>query len=104
MSAPPAPHPARIQRLLVIRGRVQGVGFRWATLTEARRLHIDGWVRNRADGSVETLLDGPDMAVQQMMRWCWHGPAEARVDSIDVSLPTQETDPATHRFEQRPTV
>jgi acylphosphatase len=69
---------------LVVRGRVQGVFFRAATQREARRLGITGWVKNRADGSVEILIEGDEDAVKEMMGWAQHGPSAARVDQVDV--------------------
>ncbi len=67
---------------LVIAGRVQGVGYRdWMT-GEARRLGIDGWVRNRADGAVEALIAGDADAVEELARLCRRGPRAAVVASI----------------------
>jgi acylphosphatase len=70
---------------VVVHGRVQGVGFRWATRTEAQRLGVDGWVRNRADGTVEAEVQGPDGAVERMRRWLASGPPGASVTNIDVT-------------------
>ena len=68
---------------LVIRGRVQGVGYRaWATC-QARRLGLDGWVRNRRDGSVELLAIGPKAEIERLAEACRSGPAAARVTAID---------------------
>jgi acylphosphatase len=55
----PDPDPTVITRRIVIHGRVQGVGFRWSLMERAGELRLEGWVRNRADGSVEALLSGP---------------------------------------------
>ena len=68
-----------------IAGRVQGVSFRYWTVEEATRLRLDGWVRNRSDGSVEALFAGPDRAVAEMLDLCRHGPRHARVDDVEVS-------------------
>jgi len=69
---------------LAITGRVQGVGYRdWAMAT-GQRLGLNGWVRNRADGSVEALVVGDDDAVGKMIEACRRGPALARVDAVDV--------------------
>lgn len=65
-------------------GRVQGVFYRASTVEQARALGIGGWVRNRADGSVEAVLKGRDEAVQQMLAWMATGPAMARVERLDV--------------------
>ncbi len=73
-----------LQARLSISGRVQGVGYRdWAMAT-AQRLGLSGWVRNRADGSVEALVVGDDDAVGKMIEACRRGPALARVDAVDV--------------------
>jgi acylphosphatase len=71
-----------ICRNLRIRGRVQGVGYRWSLCTEAARLGLVGWVRNRHDGSVEALVSGPVEAVDALVLWAKRGPAMARVDSV----------------------
>jgi acylphosphatase len=69
-------------RRVVIRGRVQGVGYRDWMVREATRLGVQGWVRNRADGAVEALVDGEDAAVQALLSACRRGPMLARVDEI----------------------
>ena len=68
-------------RHVVIRGRVQGVGYRaWAEYTALER-GLEGWVRNRRDGSVEAVFAGPPEAVAAMIAACRHGPSGSRVDS-----------------------
>ena len=68
---------------VVIRGRVQGVGYRaWAEY-EARERGIAGWVRNRRDGSVEALFAGSEGDVAAMIEACRHGPPGARIDAVD---------------------
>lgn len=67
---------------LVIEGRVQGVWFRDSTRTEAQRLGVTGWVRNRRDGTVEVLAEGPEDRVNQLVRWCHEGPSHARVSRV----------------------
>jgi acylphosphatase len=74
-------------RRLVIRGTVQGVGFRDALQDEARRLEVSGWVRNRRDGTVEALVRGPEAAVEALVRWCRRGPPLARVTGVSVEAP-----------------
>ena len=86
-------------RSLRIRGRVQGVGFRYSMRLEARRLGVTGWVRNRHDGSVEALVQGPDDAVQALIAWTRHGPPGARV--TDIAIEPAAGDYST--FEQLPT-
>jgi acylphosphatase len=69
--------------LVVVRGQVQGVGFRaWAELT-ALELGVEGWVRNCRDGSVEALLAGPEEVVLTMIELCHNGPPGAHVDALD---------------------
>jgi acylphosphatase len=71
-------------RHVVIRGRVQGVGYRaWAEYT-ALDHDLEGWVRNRRDGSVEAVFVGSPEAVVQMIEACRRGPPGARVDTVDV--------------------
>ena len=68
-----------------IEGRVQGVYYRaWAEQT-ARRLNLDGWVRNRRDGSVEAVFSGPEAQVDEMLRRCAEGPPDANVASVTVT-------------------
>ena len=69
-------------RLLRIRGRVQGVGYRNALHREATRLGIKGWVRNRSDGSVEALVAGPAPALDELIAWARRGPPAARVGEV----------------------
>ena len=78
---------------LVITGRVQGVGFRAWTCAEARRRGLRGWVRNRHDGSVETLLIGNEPAVAAMIEACRHGPSMARVDDIERAAAADDGSP-----------
>ena len=69
---------------LCVHGRVQGVGYRAWSAGEAARLGLDGWVRNRADGSVELALSGDDEAVERMLALCREGPRAAAVIRVDV--------------------
>jgi acylphosphatase len=76
-----------------VEGRVQGVFYRaWAEQT-ARRLSLDGWVRNRRDGSVEAVFSGPDPQVDEMLRRCADGPPDARVTSVIVTAEGGTTPP-----------
>jgi len=67
---------------VTIRGRVQGVGYRAWVEYQARQSNLEGWVRNRRDGSVEALFAGPPTAVAEMVALCRHGPPGARVDNV----------------------
>jgi acylphosphatase len=67
---------------LVVGGRVQGVGFRWFVREAARRHRLAGWVRNRADGSVELEVSGDDGGVHEFLATVREGPAGARVDEV----------------------
>jgi acylphosphatase len=68
----------------IVSGRVQGVGYRAATATEARRLGIHGWVKNRSDGAVELEAEGPDDKVGALVGWCEYGPPAAQVTKVAV--------------------
>lgn len=69
---------------LYISGRVQGVGYRHATYTRARKLGLNGWVRNLPDGRVEPVLEGSEERQEQMVTWCYQGPAFAQVTDIEI--------------------
>ena len=73
----------------VVRGDVQGVGFRAATAQEARRAQLAGWVRNLRDGSVEVEAEGSVPAVDGLIKWLRRGPSLARVTAVEIddSLP-----------------
>ena len=77
---------------LRITGRVQGVGYREALCDEALRLAVSGWVRNRYDGSVEALLQGPRAAVDEVVAWARRGPPAARVAQLDARAAPAEFD------------
>lgn len=68
---------------LIVHGRVQGVFFRASTQREARRLGVTGWVKNRADGSVEILAEGDEDAIRDLSAWSQHGPSASRVDRVE---------------------
>ena len=67
-----------------ISGRVQGVWFRGWTVEQANRLGLKGWVRNRADGTVEAVFQGHDAGVETMLKLCRQGPPSARVGGVTV--------------------
>ncbi len=70
---------------VIIKGKVQGVGYRYWTLTTAKTLAINGWVRNVADGSVEAVFAGEEDAVLAMLAACNEGPAKADVSTLDIT-------------------
>lgn len=67
----------------MVRGRVQGVGFRATTFDEARRLGLAGWARNRVDGSVEVLAEGPEPRLRLFLGYLQHGPRGAHVTTVN---------------------
>jgi len=69
---------------LAIEGQVQGVFFRASAQAEARRLDLQGWIRNRTDGSVEALAEGDKGQLEAFAAWCRRGPREARVENVQV--------------------
>lgn len=81
-----------ICRRVVVHGLVQGVFFRDSCRREAQRAGVGGWVRNRPDGTVEALFEGPEDGVRQLLDWVRHGPAHARVDRVEVT----EEQPSGH--------
>jgi len=72
-------------RRFLVRGRVQGVGFRWFVEREARILGVAGWVRNNADGAVEVLAQGTGEQLSGLRARLQQGPRAARVDAVDES-------------------
>lgn len=85
---------------LRIEGRVQGVWYRGWTVSEAERRGLRGWVRNRADGTVEALVIGPAARVTEMVAACRRGPPAARVSAVDERPAADDGSPG---FRQRPT-
>jgi acylphosphatase len=76
---------------VVVRGKVQGVGFRWFVRERARTLGLTGWVRNRDDGSVEVVATGDEAALSQLRTLLGSGPSGARVTIVE----DQQGEPAT---------
>ena len=69
---------------LRIEGMVQGVFFRYSAVEEAIRLRLSGWVRNCPDGSVEAVAEGPKKNIEELIRWCHHGPPGAHVHNVQI--------------------
>ncbi|GAB3131833.1 acylphosphatase [Marisediminicola antarctica] len=76
---------ARVRTRAIVRGMVQGVGFRANARAEATRLGLSGFARNRSDGTVEVEAEGPDVAVAELVRWLHAGPPWAEVSSVEVT-------------------
>ena len=74
-----------LHRRLHIFGRVQGVYYRASTQQEAKRLALSGWVKNRADGSVEVEAHGSASGITALIDWCQHGPPGAQVERVEVT-------------------
>jgi acylphosphatase len=75
-----------VRKRVLISGRVQGVWFRESCREQAVALGVTGWVRNRSDGQVEAVLEGPGAAVDRVVEWCHEGPSRARVDRVEVQV------------------
>lgn len=91
----------RVARRLRIHGRVQGVYYRGWTVEAAEKFGLDGWVRNRLDGSVEVLAAGSPPAVEALIAACHRGPPTARVDLVEVE---EAIGIVAEGFTQKPTV
>jgi acylphosphatase len=74
-----------IRRRAVVQGNVQGVFFRDSTRQRAQAAGVHGWVRNRDDGAVEAVLEGPAEAVEQVLRFLREGPRRAEVRNVQIS-------------------
>ena len=101
MGEPDAAVPTESWRVRV-HGRVQGVGFREACVREAHRLGVAGWVRNRRDGTVELLLQGPPQRLSELHAWLRQGPPGARVVRAEISRAAPPCAPC-EGFDRRPT-
>jgi len=75
----------RFRAHVFVSGRVQGVFYRASTRDTAREEGVDGWVRNRSDGRVEAVFEGPKQAVDNMLEWCETGSRAADVENIEVT-------------------
>ncbi|MCX7592328.1 MAG: acylphosphatase [Fischerella sp.] len=87
-----------IRAHVFISGRVQGVGYRFATVDTASQLGLSGWVRNLPDGRVEAVFEGVREVVEEMIRWCHQGPPAAMVKEVVVEFEEPE---GLRRFEVR---
>lgn len=67
-----------------IQGSVQGIGYRYWTRGQARKLRLTGWARNLSDGRVEAVFDGPQKSVEEMIKRCRKGPMFAGIKHIDI--------------------
>ena len=84
-----------------VHGIVQGIGFRDFLTAAAQHQKLDGWVRNRADGSVEALVCGPTKAVENFVSFATQGPAGAKVSAVDLH---NSEPPAEKGFIRRPSL
>jgi len=73
-----------IRAHVFVSGKVQGVGFRYSTVNEAKKRGVSGWVRNLPDGRVEAVFEGSKEAVETIVSWCNQGPRAAVVTGLDV--------------------
>ena len=86
---------------LRIEGFVQAVGYRNFAIEEARRLSLDGWIRNRSDGTVEVLISGETKSVEAFAQACMRGPKGSRVASVEMH---NAEAPAEKGFHRRPSI
>jgi acylphosphatase len=94
-------------RHVTVRGRVQGVGYRYFVEREAQSRDLEGWVRNRQDGSVEAVFAGPAEAVTAMIAACRRGPSSGRVEALQDEAANPEMldlRKAGERFSVLPTI
>jgi len=75
----------KVRARVRVKGLVQGVFFRYNTRETARELGVTGWVRNVPDGSVECVIEGDKEKVEDLIKWCHHGPPGAHVEAVEVS-------------------
>lgn len=84
-----------------IEGFVQAVGYRNYVIVEANKLGLDGWVRNRSDGTVEALASGPTKAIEAFFTVCARGPAGSRVSNVEMH---KAEPPSEKGFRRRPSM
>ena len=86
----------RLITRFIVKGRVQGVGFRWATREQALQRGLCGWVQNCSDGSVEILAKGAESNLASFEAWLWQGPSGSKVSEVHVTL--EKEDPVLNTF------
>ncbi|MBF2016844.1 MAG: acylphosphatase [Rivularia sp. T60_A2020_040] len=82
--------PKQIRAHALISGKVQGVGYRYSTMNAAKKLGLNGWVRNLPDSRVEAVFEGASEVVQEMIRWCHDGSINAIVTDVQVEYSQAE--------------
>ena len=87
----PTSLPKIVRAHVLISGRVQGVGYRYATVDTASQLGLTGWVRNLSDDRVEAVFEGARVVVEEMVRWCHIGPPAAVVKDVVVEYEQPES-------------
>ncbi|MDH6085357.1 acylphosphatase [Umezakia ovalisporum] len=85
------PLPKIVRAHVLVSGRVQGVGYRYATVDTASQLGLTGWVRNLPDNRVEAVFEGAGAVVEEMVRWCHIGPPAAMVKDVVVEYEQPES-------------
>jgi acylphosphatase len=98
-----APERTAVVRRIVVEGAVQGVGYREFARRAALRLNVCGWVRNRSDGSVEALAQGPPAAVEALIAAMRIGPRFAVVERLSANEPDEPLDDDARTFVVHPT-
>jgi acylphosphatase len=86
----PTPQSKLIRAHVLISGKVQGVGYRYATVDTASQLGLTGWVRNLPDGRVEAVFEGAPEIVEEIIHWCHAGPPAAIVQDVAVKYEQPE--------------
>lgn len=82
-----------VYKTITVKGRVQGVGFRFSAREKARKYGIKGYVKNLPNGDVEIMAIGPEHSVDEFIRWCNEGPAFAHVNDMEI----EETEPKNYQ-------